>query len=175
MRARVVYESMFGNTRAVAEAVADGLREYGEVEVLDVAVAAHTHQAPVDLLVVGGPTHAFGLSRPRTRADAATKTDAPICVEIGVREWLAEEPNPDRGVRGAAFGTKAASPKWLPGSAARGVGRRLRRSGYELADAPVDFFVGGLEGPLLTGELHRARSWGHDLAQRESTRLSRQG
>ncbi|MBH0781055.1 flavodoxin family protein [Nocardia bovistercoris] len=172
MRARIVYESMFGNTRAIAEAIADGLRDRGEVDVLDVVTAAEVPDAPVDLLVVGGPTHAFGLSRPRTRGDAATKTDSPVSVDFGMREWLDGVSMPPRGTRAAAFGTKAATPRWLPGSAARGVGRRLRRSGYELADAPVDFFVGGLEGPLVAGEVERARAWGRRLAQQESARLS---
>ncbi|MET8871386.1 flavodoxin domain-containing protein [Nocardia sp. NPDC004604] len=170
MRARVVYESMFGNTAAIAKAIATGLSEYGEVEVLDVVAAAQRPEPMVDLLVVGGPTHAFGMSRARTRRDAATRTEAPVAVDIGMREWLdAALPVPP-GSRAAAFGTKAAKPSWLPGSAARGAGKRLRRLGYELADAPQDFFVDGTLGPLTAGELERARAWADRLAHTELDR-----
>ncbi|WP_054812747.1 flavodoxin family protein [Nocardia arizonensis] len=173
MRARIVYESVFGNTRAVAEAIAEGLREQAEVELLEVGTATESADRPIDLLVVGGPTHAFGLSRPRTRADAAARSDTPVAVETGVREWLASATPAPKGARAAAFGTKSATPAWLPGSAARGVARRLRRLRYELAGAPVDFLVDGVEGPLVPGELERARAWGSQLAERESARSTR--
>ncbi|WP_433520180.1 flavodoxin family protein [Nocardia pseudovaccinii] len=167
MRVRVVYESMFGNTAAVANTIAAALGKYGEVEVLDVATAAQRPEPTVDLLVVGAPTHAFGMSRARTRSDAAGRTEAPITIDIGMREWLdAALPVPP-GSRAAAFCTKAAKPSWLPGSAARGAGKRLRRLGYELIDAPTDFRVDGTLGPLTAGELERARAWADHLAHTE--------
>ncbi|WP_062992218.1 flavodoxin family protein [Nocardia anaemiae] len=172
MRARVVYESMFGNTAAIARAIADGLRSHAEVEVLSVAAAAQMPEPTIDLLVVGGPTHTFGLSRTRTRRDAAGNTDAPVAVDIGIREWLDAALPVSEGSRAAAFCTKAAKPRWLPGSAARGAGKRLRRLGYELADDPVDFFVEGMQGPLAHGELERARLWAERLAHSELDRFT---
>ena len=53
MRARVVYESMFGNTAAIARAIADGLRAHADVEVLSVVAAAEMPEPTIDLLVVG--------------------------------------------------------------------------------------------------------------------------
>ncbi len=171
MRARVVYESMFGNTAAIARAIADGLRAHADVEVLSVVAAAEMPEPTIDLLVVGGPTHVFGLSRTRTRRDAAEQTDAPLAVDIGIREWLdAALPVPG-GSRAAAFGTKAAKPRWLPGSAARGAGKRLRRLGYELVEDPMDFLVEGMRGPLAQGELERARAWAERLARTELDRI----
>ena len=70
MRALVVYESMFGNTEAVARAVADGLAEMHDVDLREVSQAPTEVIGRVDLIVVGGPTHAFSLSRPATRASA---------------------------------------------------------------------------------------------------------
>ena len=73
MRAVVVYESMFGSTRTLAEEVGAGLRECGVVaEVVEVGEQASRESAlpEADLLVVGAPTHAFGLSRSSTREDA---------------------------------------------------------------------------------------------------------
>ncbi|MGW4719087.1 flavodoxin family protein [Nocardia sp. NPDC004260] len=172
MLARVVYESMFGNTAAIAGAIAEGLGAYATVEVMDVATAAQMSAVQVDLLVVGAPTHAFGLSRPRTRRDAAERTKAAVAVDIGVREWLDAAFTVPAGSRAAAFGTKAATPAWLPGSAARGVAKRLRRSGYELADDPMDFLVTDVTGPLADGELERARAWAQRLACAELDRAA---
>ncbi|WP_040690951.1 flavodoxin family protein [Nocardia vinacea] len=165
MRCRVVYESMFGNTAAIAAAIAQKLGEYGEVEVLDVAAAAQHPEPTVDLLVVGAPTHALGMSRARTRRDAASRTEVPVSVDIGMREWLDAALPVPAGSRAAAFCTKAAKPSWLPGSAARGAGKRLRRLGYELVDRPVDFLVDGTLGPVTPGELERAQTWADRLAR----------
>ena len=55
MRAMVIYESMHGNTRIVAEAVARGLGPSGEVRVLPGGKAQGENLADCDLVVVGGP------------------------------------------------------------------------------------------------------------------------
>lgn len=164
MRAQIVYESMFGNTAAVAEAIADGLRPYYEVQLCPVADAVNRPAPQVDLLVVGGPTHAFGLSRTATRQDAATHTTASIDTEIGVREWLDAALPASPPCPAAAFGTKVAHPPWLPGSAAKGIGKRLRNLGYQLAVAPADFHVTAMTGPLTSGERERATAWATKLA-----------
>lgn len=158
----VVYESMFGNTREVAEAVASGLREDGEVEVHEVSEAGPL-PPDLDLVVVGGPTHAFGLSRASTREDAGTKAHRAVeSASMGVREWLA-------GLDGstlpayATFDTRVNHPR-VPGSAAKKAARRLRRMGATQAADPESFWVEGTEGPLVDGELDRARGWGRALA-----------
>ncbi|MFC9659980.1 flavodoxin family protein [Nocardia sp. NPDC127606] len=164
MRALIVYESMFGNTAVVAEAIADGLRPSCEVELCPIADAVNRPPPQVDLLIVGGPTHAFGLSRLATRQDAAHRTQTSIETEIGIREWLdAALPIPTPR-RAAAFGTKVARPPWLPGSAAKGIGKRLRALGYQLAAAPADFHVTAMTGPLAPGERDRATAWATQLA-----------
>ena len=70
MRAVIVYESMYGNTRAVAETVA---AELGGSAV-SVADASADDLAGADLLVVGAPTHAWNMSRPSTRRRRRTPT-----------------------------------------------------------------------------------------------------
>lgn len=176
MRARVVYESVFGNTEAAAVAIARGLGEFAEVESVDVADAGATSHSPVDLLVVGGPTHAFGLSRRRTRQEAADRFGGPDVTggATGIREWLEAEHRTSTGARAAAFGTKMQRPGHLPGSAARGIGRRLRRAGFELVRRPIDFYVVGMTGPLAPGEFDRARSWAEHLASEEADRRAQQ-
>src|SRR6478735_7952093 len=86
--ALVVYESMFGATRQVAEAVADGLSRSTRCTVVEVGGAPTVVDKDVDLLVIGAPTHAFGLSTPGTRHEAQKETPV-ISRDLGVREWLA--------------------------------------------------------------------------------------
>src|SRR5690606_22642564 len=66
MRALVVYESMFGNTQAVARAVAEGMSPRLATEVVEVGTAPATVDQDVSVLVVGAPTHGMTLSRPDT-------------------------------------------------------------------------------------------------------------
>lgn len=171
MHALVVYESMYGNTEAVARAIGEGVAATMRVDVIEVGTAPATTPDDVDLLVVGGPTHAFGLSRPTSRRDAANGSEAPIIsAGAGVREWLDRLPPSTAAVRAAAFGTKTDSPR-LPGSAAGGAHRRLRRLGYRLLADAENFYVGGATGPLLDGELARARDWGVRLGTLTAARV----
>lgn len=164
MRALVVYESMFGNTRLVAEAVAGGLSSGLDVDVVEVA-AAPTSFDDVELVVVGGPTHVLGMTRQRTRDDARRQGEQSghevVSKGIGMREWL--EGVRSRGTAAAAFDTRAGKP-WMSGSAARRADRRLRSRGFRLVARPESFWVSGVFGPLVEGEVGRARRWGEQLA-----------
>ena len=71
MRAYVVYESMFGNTAVIGQAIADGLGQHLEVESHNVSEGLPV--SGTGLLVLGGPTHAFSMSRTATRQDAVTQ------------------------------------------------------------------------------------------------------
>jgi hypothetical protein len=159
MRALVVYESMYGNTEQVARAVAQGLATCAQVETVEVADAPVPVPDDVELLVVGGPTHALGLSRAGTRKSAA-EHGAAAPSATGIREWLADLP-PVHDVRAAAFDTHARTR--LPGSAAGSARRRLRRLGAVMVAAPASFYVTDTRGPLDDGELDRARRWGAGL------------
>ena len=163
MRALVVYESMFGCTQAIATAVAESLSASGaQVELVEVGQAP-TDLAGVDLLVLGGPTHAFGMSRPGTRADAARQADGPVVsARIGMREWLEGLARPEATVRAAVFDTRVRPPR-VPGSAARAADRRLRALGLLIVAQAESFWVSGTRGPLHDGEVERARAWAAGL------------
>jgi hypothetical protein len=166
MKALVVYESMFGNTRCVANAVADELRRHMTVEVYDVEQAPAAIHELIDLIVVGGPTHAFSLSRPKTRADAAQQGASVGSPATGIREWLEHLPSGPHSESVATFDTRAEKARHLPGSAAKKADRIARAHGYGAAIARESFYVSDVSGPLLPGELERAGDWGRDLAQR---------
>lgn len=165
--ALVVYESMFGNTAAVAEAVAAGLREGlgadGVTDLVEVGAAPVAVPADVDLLVVGGPTHAFSMTRQSTRQSGVEQGADPVAAaQQGIREWLVAAQLP-AGLAAATFDTRT-DKKWVPGAASKAAARQLRHRGLRPVVPPQDFYVTGTEGPLAEGELARAREWGQRLA-----------
>jgi hypothetical protein len=163
VQALVIFESMFGNTEAIARAVGEGIAAHASVTVLPVTDAPAEVGPGIDLLVLGGPTHAFGLSRPSTREDAVKQGAAPVTAAgRGLREWL-DEVRVAGPIVVATFDTRVPRAH-LPGSAARAALRRLRRRHLTAIAGPASFAVGGTSGPLQDGELERARSWGASLA-----------
>jgi hypothetical protein len=162
--ALVVFESMFGNTQIIAKAVADGLSSRMNVDLVEVGDAPMVIGDDLELLVVGGPTHAFGMSRPGTRQGAAKQAkEGVVSAGIGLREWLAAVRGGSQTIAAAAFDTRFKKPSFLVGSAARRAEKRLRQLGFRVVAPSESFFVGGTPGPLLDGEPERARSWGMKL------------
>ena len=162
MNAIVVYESVYGNTRDVAAAIAAGL---GIVPVLSVT-NAQAYDGNPDLIVVGGPTHIHGLTSKRSRQAAVDSALTPVEPSardgLGVRDWLHDLKRVD-GLPAAAFDTRADNHEVFTGAASRGIARRLRHHGYNVIDT-ASFLVADTAGPLLEGELDRARAWGAHLA-----------
>lgn len=166
MKIAVVYESLYGNTRHIAEAVADSLSAAGEAALINVRDAAPELLDGLDLLVAGGPTHVHGMSSRSTRKGAATdaqkKGHAKPDVGGGpLRDWLDGLSAAPRQ-RAAAFDTRIDKPKLLVGSAAKGIARRLEHAGFAVI-GEESFLVSGTDGPLLDGEIERARTWGKML------------
>jgi hypothetical protein len=83
---------------------------------------------------------------------------------------LASEPT---GIRGAAAFDTRINKGWVPGSAARGIVKRLRKLGASLVADPESFQMVGTPGPLAPGELDRARCWGEQLATTLTTNGAR--
>ena len=161
-KAWVVYESMYGNTREIADAVAQGVKEWADVEVREVSTAT-VLPGDLDLVVVGAPTHAFGLSRPSTREDAAHKAHRSVeSAGMGLREWMDAVGLATSAPSFVTFDTRVRHPH-LPGSAAKKAAKRLRGVGGTQVAKPESFWVDGMEGPLVEAELERARAWGAAL------------
>jgi hypothetical protein len=169
MRALLVYESMYGNTHAVADAISQGLAGQGVEVTLEPASSGYNGKAGgVDLLIVGGPTHARGMTRPNTRRSAIDTAHmrSGLTIDLsaegpGVREWLDSMSRLE--VAAAAFDTRIDAPPFLTGRAAKSIDARLRALGCRRAAQPESFLV-TIKNHLVDGELDRAREWGSMLA-----------
>lgn len=170
MHALVIYESMYGNTHTVADAIAEGLRASGEATVVPVKDISTDLVDGADLLVVGSPTHVHGMTRPKTReaaVEGAQKPGADVELDAaldihapGLREWFdAMGPIPQAA---AAFDTRIDMPVAITGHASKGIAHRLRKHGATLLDEPTSFFV-TKDSHLEAGEAANAREWGRRL------------
>jgi hypothetical protein len=163
MKIVVVYESMFGNTQIVGEAISEGLGVLGEITSGNVDEISPETARDADLIVIGGPTHAHGMARMSTRFP---KVDNPKYLPslpgtTVLRSWLDQMPTGSG--RCATFDTRFDKPAWLTGSAAKQIAKRLKAKGMVVL-ASDSFFVEGSDGPLAEGERARATEWGHRLA-----------
>ena len=161
MNAVVVYESHWGNTAAVARAIAEGLGPEVRALTTDAATAAALSDA--DLIVAGAPVIAFRLASDKMRAglvnDSGKAPTPPDLSHPSMRSWLKDLPW-GHG-RSAAFETRV---WWSPRGATGDIERGLQGAGYPPCAKAGRFVVTGTYGPLKEGELDRARQWGAELA-----------
>jgi flavodoxin I len=156
MKAMVVYDSAFGNTEKVAQAIGRALGPEQEVETVRVSNVQPEQLAGLDLLVVGSPTQKF----------------SPLGTITGFLKSIPQDGL--QGVKVAAFDTRIPESKVneirilaffvrLFGYAAKPIADRLVKKGGELAVPPEGFYVADTEGPLLEGEMERAADWARQI------------
>jgi hypothetical protein len=174
MKAVIIYESMYGNTRTIAYAIGEGLRPTADVDVVSVAQASQDLLHEADLVIVGGPTHMHGMSRPATRRsaiDAAGKSGScltldPTAGQPGLREWLADL-GQCHGLA-VAFDTRMSGPALFTGRASKAITGLLRQHGFTVIARPESFLV-TRGNKLNQGQSMRAQEWGASLAARLAT------
>jgi flavodoxin len=154
MRALIVYFSKFGNTRRLAEAIAETAKRAGDARAIDIDRLAASDFEGVDLVVVGSPTHAFTVPQ----AVRSVLESLPLAI-LGGKSVAAF----DTTVRRWPFRHLRAAPKLL--------GRLTRLGGTPIAK-PETFYV-HMKNPektgdpnlLLDGELDRARKWAGQMLE----------
>jgi Flavodoxin len=163
MRALVVYESHWGNTAAIAHAIAEGIG--AGARVMSTAEAKADSFDGLDLLVVGAPVIGFRLPTQQAVDNMRTNPGRGAPPDVShppVRSWLESLPSgTGAAVAAAAFDTQVRGPF---GSAAPAILESLTAAGYRPLSKPTGFTVKGSRGPLRDGELERARLWGAELA-----------
>lgn len=160
MKAVVVYESHWGNTASIAEAIATGIGPGAKA--LNTGQASPEEVMDADLLVVGAPLMGFRLPTDEMRKQiAADPGKGPTPADVShpsMRDWL--EALPDGHAGSATFETRI---WWSPGGATGAIGKGLLHHGYYQIADPEHFVVKGTYGPLRDGELERAKHWGEQL------------
>ena len=162
MKILVLFDSQYGNTHQIAQVIANQLGSPDEVALIRPAEFDLTHLSGLSLLVVGSPTQRF------------MPTPA-------LMTWLNEIPSDGlRNVQVATFDTRLteqqikATPvlKWFvrkSSYAAWWMAKRLKNKAGQLILPPEGFYVEGMEGPLLPGELERAAAWARQLLAARKT------
>jgi len=147
MKTVVIYDSKFGNTEKIAQAIGRGLSTLGDVRVMSTGETTLTERP--DLLFLGGPTQKRGASP-------------------GLRELMDALPPSLRGVPTAPFDTRYRGATWLMGSAAAQAAKAVRKAGGDVVAEPESFFIvrkGPMERQTLEpGEIERAEQWASDVA-----------
>jgi flavodoxin len=147
MNTLVIYESQFGNTKRIAELIGKELGVYGSVRITSFAEYEPALLAGVDLVLVGAPTQAHGMTADMRRF---------------VDNFVARP----EGIRAAAFDTRVKGPQFLWGSAAREISVRLDRNGFRVVTDPESFLVTLSKEPVLhDGEDEHAKLWADDVAK----------
>jgi flavodoxin I len=149
MKTLVVYDSVYGNTKIVAQAIADAIP--GEVQMLRVGEAVPSDLKVFDLLIVGSPTQG---GRPTEAMQGFLKQGHLSSLQ---------------GMKVAAFDTRLTA-KWVRifSYAAPRIASSLQEKGGTLLGAPGGFFVKGTKGPLLDGEVEKAIAWAKGIAESET-------
>ena len=162
MNSLVVYESLWGNTAAIAHAIAEGLEPGSRAYYTDEAPAEAAKSA--DLIVAGSPVLAFMLPSEKMRADLAAKGEGPTPPDVShvsMRSWLEELP-----AGRASFASFETRISWSPRGATSTIDKRMKKLGYVPLDTGKQFLVTDRYGPLADGEIERAREWGAELARK---------
>ncbi len=147
MKTLIVYDSVFGNTQKLAEAMASS----PDIKAVRATDASGLALADCDRLLVGSPTRGF---RPTP----------------AITEWLRSLPvGALSGKRAAAFDSRISTDKVKSGAlrlmmkkfgyAAPDIEKELKKKGAVIATPPEGFFVDESEGPLSEGEEARAAAW----------------
>ena len=155
MKALVVYDSVFGNTEKIAQAIAEALRPSGDVEVHRVSDVTPDQLTGLSLLIVGSPTRAFSptpaIKNLVRSIPAGTLRDAKVA---GFDTRISVDDTGPAVLRLLAR---------LFGYAAKPISVGLEKKGGQPAAAAEGFYVTGSEGPLAEGELERAVAWAQQI------------
>lgn len=159
MKAMVVYDSAYGNTEKVAQAIGHALGSPEEVDILRVGEVKPGQLAGVTLLVVGSPTQRFSATGATTSFLKGIPSSGLRRVKVAAFDTRFPVSEIEK-VRVLAFFVK------IFGYAAEPIADRLQKKGGELAIPPEGFYVSDTKGPLLEGELERAADWAREILKR---------
>ena len=144
----MVYDSVYGNTEKVAKALAKGLGDNGvDVDTLRVDMVNFDELSKYDLLVVGGPVHAWSATKPIKAFLERLKT----VKDLG-------------GKKAFAYDTKL-NRSSLAGNVGGSIEGSLKSLGFTIAKSHATAVVKGSKGPLEEGVEEAFIELGAELAK----------
>jgi flavodoxin len=155
MKTIVIFDSVYGNTKAIAEAIAQGIT--GDIKVLNVKDADISELKNFDLLIVGSPTHG-GRPSKETKAflDSIPKNSLK---NIHIAAF-------DTGISPEGKGFFMRTIINFFNYAAKPISNSLEKKGGIVVAEPEGFIVEDRKGPLKEGELDRATRWARGISQK---------
>lgn len=146
MRVFIVYDTKYGNTKLVAEKIAEGTREFGgiEVEVSDIKEITFERLADADAILIGAPNHMGSPSRTIMR----------FIDDLGKARLKA------KGV--AVFDTHMVNDERAVEKMEKKLGEKLPSMKLIAPGLPVR--VDGMKGPITEGELPKCIDFGKKIA-----------
>ena len=147
-RVIVIYESKYGNTKLVAETIAEGMREVSGVETVlhELKEVEQDKLAEFDAIVVGTPNHMGG----------ATKSIRKFIDELGKLNL--------EGKLAAVFDTYIGRDfEKAVKKMEKQIGEQV--PGLKLAAPGLSVKVEGMKGPISEGELPKGKEFGVKMAR----------
>lgn len=136
----VVFDSTYGNTRQIAEAIANEI----EGKAIPVKEIQKSDLSEIELLIVGSPINGW----------------QPL---PSISEFLKSLPDLS-GVSATSFDTRV--KLFIHGDAKNKIAKALKSAGAEIVTDPMAFYVKGSEGPLLENEIENAKKWAREIVEK---------
>lgn len=144
MKTIVIYDSVFGNTKQIAESIASHLGENTKIQSIDQLSVEDWQDS--ELLIIGSPINGW---RPTEK----------------IKKWLSSLSNQSlMGKKVASFDTRV--KLFIHGDAANQISKELQKAGAKTIVDPQAFFVAGSKGPLLPGEIDKAKLWAQSIKEK---------
>ena len=137
MKALVLYDSIYGNTKMIAEAISSGLGK--DVKAVSVTDTSPKTLEGVDLVVVGSPIIAWKPSEKMGKFLAGLSAGQL------------------KGLQAATFDTRV--KMFIHGDASKKISQALESAGAKIIVESQVFYVKGRQGPLFEGEVEKAAEW----------------
>ena len=154
MKALIVYDSIYGNTRKIAQSIGGAIT--GDVKVLRAGEVNLSELESISFLIVGSPTQGFRATKPIQAFIESISGDTLKGVNVAVFDTRIPANEVGKGLRLLMK---------MGGYAAPRIAQALNKKGGNLVAPAEGFFVKDKEGPLKEGELERAISWAKEMTK----------
>ena len=160
MKAMIVYDSVYGNTEQIAQAIGGALGNPEDVAIIKASAFNPDQLVGLNLLIIGSPTQRFNSTLPVINLLKGISRNALKGVKVTAFDTRLTKSNIEETPALAFFVRLWGQAAY----AAKPLADKLRKKGGVLIAPPEGFYVEGMKGPLVQGELERAANWAKQIA-----------